>query len=186
MDKIELNRRKESIMKRLAGFAFVLMMTSGMASVFAQTTPPAEAAPVQISDTEAVWIAKAINGHMQGVSRGGRLELFDRKKGKMVKLTLDRIVTDDPARIAFPDSETVAICTECTQIKEDSEGEGKTAETGAADSYEVWFLVKRGNMATTRVLDTAIKSVNGKPMYVWTRDANGRLVATLVPDAETP
>ena len=66
------------------------------------TATAAGQAPIRITDTEATIIGQTINGYMQGPTHRGRLEIFDRKKGANVLLRLDRIVSDDPARIAFP------------------------------------------------------------------------------------
>jgi hypothetical protein len=127
--------------------------------------------------------AQTINGYLQGPMYRGRVDLFDRKKGATISLRLDRIVTDDPTRVAFPQEGQIAVCGECTQMNDIVDAKGqKTEEDG--DKYEVWFVVQRGGIATSRVLDTFIKSVNGKPMYQWTQDAAGKWSATLVPDSE--
>lgn len=185
-------------MKWMVGLAVVLV--GGLA--FAQTeagmesTPVVPAAgmdatavaageaPIRISDSEATVIVQTINGFMQGALRRGRLEILDRKKGELVKLRLDRIVTDDPERVAFIDDTHVAICGECTQMAMVEDGKGQKTEQEAGDKYEVWFVVQRGSLVSARVVDTYVKSVNGTPMYQWTRDEAGKLSATLVPDPD--
>lgn len=171
-------------MKWILGLALISVLWAGCA--FAQVDASAAAAgtaPIQISDTEAAGISQTINGYIQGPMHRGRVDLFDRKKGATVSLRLDRIVTDDPTRVVFPKEGLVAVCGECTQMNEVVDAKGnKTDEAG--DPYEVWFVVQRGGIATSKVLDTYIKSVNGQPMYKWTQDASGVWSATLVPDAE--
>ena len=144
------------------------------------TATAAGEAPIRITDTEATVVEQAINGYVQGPLHRGLLQLFDRKKGQLVSLRLDRIVTDDPACIAFPNEGQVAICGLCTEMVRSEDGR---KEEATANIYEVWFVVQRGGIATSRVLDTYIKSVNGNPMYKWTQDETGKWSATLVPDA---
>lgn len=144
----------------------------------------AGAAPIRITDSEATVIVQTINGFMQGALRRGRLEILDRKKGEIVKLRLDRIVTDDPERVAFLDENRVAICGECTQMATEENAKGQKSEQETGDKYEIWFVIQRGSLVTASVLDTFVKSVNGKQMYKWTRDESGKLSATLIPDSE--
>jgi hypothetical protein len=140
-----------------------------------------ESTAIQITDTEATTIVQTIKGYMEGATHRGHLEILDRRKGELVTLRLDRIVTDDPRRIIFPGEGLVAICGECSQITSvvNSKGEKEDQETG--DQYEVWFVIQRGNIVTARVLDTYIKSANGVPMYTWTQGADGQWTATLTP-----
>lgn len=166
----------------------VLALLLGCASASFATEPAAAVATensqnVKIFGEEAVVIAQTINGFMQGAKNRGLLETFDRKKGKIVKLKLDRIVTDDSERVVFTTPETVAICGELTEVTDVKNNKGGLVEEGVADKYEVWFLIKRGNLVTCRVLETYIKSVNGKPMYNWTKGEDGSWSATLAPDA---
>lgn len=176
-------------MKWILGLAMVSIL--GVGCAFAQldaTATAAGAAPVRISDMEAQRIVETINGYMQSAMHRGRLNIFDRKKGQIVILRLDRIVTDDPARVIFPKEGEVVICGECTQVNTVVDEKGKKTEQDG-DKYEVWFLVQRGGTTTCRVLETFVKSVNGQPMYKWTQDAAGAWSATLVPgevQAESP
>ena len=171
-------------MKWILGLAAAMWI--GAACAWAQldaTATAAGAAPIRIADTEATLIGQTINGYMQGPTHRGRLEIFDRKKGANVVLRLDRIVSDDPACVVFPEEGKVAVCGECTQMETVVDDKGMKSEKEAGDKYEVWFVVQRGGMASSRVLDTYIKSVNGNPMYKWTQDEAGKWSATLVPDA---
>ena len=103
-------------MKRTLGL--VLVWLCGVACACAQTdgTVPVNPEPIKIMGEEAVGMQETIRGYMQGAMHRGRLELYDRKKGKNVILQLDRIVIDDPARVVFPQLDQVAICGECTEI----------------------------------------------------------------------
>ena len=171
-------------MKWILGLAIGMMVgTCAWAQMDAAATATG-AAPIQITDTEATGILQTINGYMQGPMHRGRLEIFDRKKGELVSLRLDKIVTDDPARIVFPQEGQVAVCGECTLMATVISEKGEKSEAESSDKYEVWFVVQRGGIATSRVLDTFVKSVNGNPMYKWTQDDTGKWAATLVPDAE--
>lgn len=58
----------------------------------------------------------------------------------------------------------------------------ETEERELDDKYEVWFVVSRGGMRSTRVLDTYIRSVNGQTMFVWTEDSDGEWSATVLAD----
>ncbi len=170
-------------MKWMSLLMMVIVMVIGVGSAVAQmdtTAVAEESAPIQISDTEAGNIVKTINGYMQGALNRGNLVIFDRKKGANVTLRMDRIVTDDPTRVIFPEDGKVIICGEFTQV----EGPKVDPDSNEADLYQIWFVIKRGNMVTTKVLDTIVKSVNGNPMYKWTQDAAGAWTSTLVPDAE--
>ena len=162
--------------------ALTLSLAVSTVAAFAQESAPAVAAAaattIRISDTEAVIIEQTIRGYVE--TKKDKIDLFDRKKGKTVGLRLDRIVTDDPACVVFPQEGFVAICGECTEVASDMEDGEKTA-TG--DKYVVWFLVQRGSLVSAVVKDTFIKSVNGNPMYEWTKGADGSWSATLVPDA---
>jgi hypothetical protein len=149
-----------------------LMAIGTAAATFAQETP---AEPIKISDTEAVVIEQTIRGFVE--VKKDRVELFDRKKGKTVALRLDRIVTDDPECVKFPQEGLVAICGECTEVMTDGE------KTMDGDKYVVWFVVQRGTLPLASVKDVVIKSVNGNPMYTWTKSENGTWQATVVPDA---
>ena len=165
-----------------------LVLMWGAACAFAQPEGTAAAAASnsaasQISDTEAVGLAQTINGYVQGATHRGYLELFDRKKEQPVTLRLDRIISDDPARITFPETDKVTICGECTEVQTVKGADGVTKEEPTGDKYEACFVVLRGDTVSSRVLDTFIKSVNGKPMYTWTQDASGKWSATVVPDA---
>ncbi len=154
------------------------------ALVFAIAAPSVRAeeaatAPVKISDTEAVVILKTIEGFAQGNLQ--KTEIFDRKKGKTVALRLDRVVTDDPDCVVFPADGIVAICGECTEVI-DSGASSETKDDQEGDKYVLWFVVNRGTIVTATVKDMHIKSVNGKPMYTWAKNAEGKWEATLVPD----
>ncbi|NLG33789.1 MAG: hypothetical protein GX548_00395 [Lentisphaerae bacterium] len=140
-----------------------------------------DSSAIQITDTEATTIVQTIKGYMEGATHRGHLEILDRRKGELVTLRLDRVVTDDPHRIVFPSEGLVAICGECSRITTvvDSKGHKEDQETG--EPYEVWFVIQRGNIVTARVLDTYIKSANGVPMYTWTRNADGQWTATMTP-----
>jgi hypothetical protein len=138
------------------------------------TAEAAGEAPIKITDTEATTIVRTINGYMQGPTHRGRLQILDRKKGQLVSLRLDRLITDDPERVVFPAEGQIAVCGACTEMIKGDQGETE------GDAYEVWFLVQRGDMVSSRVLDTFVKSVNGVQMYKWTKDpVTGNLSATL-------
>ena len=130
--------------------------------------------PQMVTDSEGVLILKTIEDYLE--AKGGRLELLDRRKGKVVSLQLDRLVADDPDRVVYTRVDRVAVCGECSEI--DAEG----GETG--DKYEVWFVMQRGSPVVARVLETIIKSANGKPMYSWHRDKYGKWTSQLIPDSE--
>ena len=161
----------------------LLVWLGGVAGAWAQAGAVA-GGPIQITDTEAVGLVKTINEHVQGSLNRGHRELFDRKKGAIVNLRLDRIVTDDPARVMFPQAGRVAICGECTQVELTKDEAGAVQEKELTDKYEVWFVLRRGGAGSSRVLDTFVKSVNGNPMYQWSKDENNNWSATLVPDPE--
>jgi hypothetical protein len=172
-------------MNMKGSLGLVLVWLCGAACAFAQTegaVAVAKPEPIKITDTEAMGITKTINGYVQGAMHRGHLELYDRKKGELVTLRMDRIVTDDPARVAFPQQDRVAICGECTQVELVKDEEGVIQEKELGDKYEVWFVLQRGGIVDSRVLDTFIKSVNGNPMYKWTQDSDGKWSATVVPD----
>ncbi len=162
--------------------ALMLLRTT---NVFAQETTidtAANAASIQISDSEAVGLIQTIEAYFQGVTGEKTIKTFDRKKGQEVNLRFERVVTDDPERVVFPAEGQVAVSVECTEVKvKDVDKEDKKAPDG--DKYEVWFLMERGNYFTSRVLDVIVKSVNGKPMYKWTKGEDGKFTATLVPDS---
>jgi hypothetical protein len=140
----------------------------------------AGAEPIKISDTEALTIVKTIQGYME--TKKNSLDIFDRKKGKVVTLTLDRIVTDDPACVMFPNEGKVAVCGECTEVAPHGKASGQVQSEQTGAKYVIWFLLERGNMVNSRVLDTFIKSVDGQEMYTWEKNAEGQWEATLVPD----
>lgn len=130
--------------------------------------------PKKITDSEGVVIRNTIMHYVE--AKDDRLELLDRKKGKVVTLRLDRLVADDPGRVVYTRIDRVAVCGECTEL--DSGG----GETG--DKYEVWFVMQRGSAMISRVLEVIVKSVNGNPMYAWHRDKYGEWTAELIPDPE--
>ena len=172
-------------MKRNVGLVWVLM--GGIASAFAQTSAPVPPPPEanQIMGDEAVNIQQTIDGYVQGAMHRGRLELFDRKKGKNVILRLDRIALDDPARTVQVKADQLAICGECTEIASSTDEQGEIQEKGTGDSYEVWFLLQRRSTypAFSRVIHVYIKSVNGHSVNTWTQDESGHWAITRVPDA---
>jgi hypothetical protein len=164
--------------------AVTLSLAFSTVAAFAQESTPtagsaaiAAAAPIKISDTEAVIIEQTIRGYVE--TKKDKFELFDRKKGKVVGLRLDRIVTDDPACVVFPNEAQVAICGECTEVPS-AMADGEKEATG--DKYVIWFLVQRGSLVSAVVKDTFIKSVNGNQMYEWSKTADGSWAATVVPD----
>ena len=172
-------------MKKILVCVAMLVCSSG--TLVAQMTGEAAAvgqAPIRISDTEAARISQTIHGYVQGALHRGTLELFDRKKGANVALRLDRIVADDPACVVFPAEGQVAICGECSEMKTVVDEKGVKTQVEAGDKYVIWFLVERGGTVTSRVLDTFIKSVNGHPMYTWSKNEAGIWSATLVTDSK--
>jgi len=169
-------------MKYALGLAMLVSM--GTMSVSAQGVDAFTAdknATVQILDDEAVALVQTIKGYAEGAKGVQYITTFDRKKGAEVKLRLDRIVLDDPSRIVFPAEGKVAIVGECTQVDLNNINK-ETKLPAEGDKYEIWFLLQRGNIVNSRVLQVIIKSVNGNPMYEWTKDASGTWSATIVPD----
>jgi hypothetical protein len=159
-------------------FAALSTLVFAIASPAARSAT-AEPAAVKISDTEAVIILKTIEGFAQGNQQ--KTEIYDRKKGKTVALRLDRVVTDDPDCVVFPAEGIVAICGECTEVIDiGKSSESKNMQEG--DKYVLWFVINRGTLVTATVKDIHIKSVNGKPMYTWATNAEGKWEPTLVPD----
>ena len=84
----------------------------------------------------------------------------------------------------FPKDGHIAVAAECSQVKLTVKEGVDTTEEETGDKYEIWFVLERGGVVSSKVLDTYIKSVNGKPMYKWTQAEDGSWSATLVPDAE--
>lgn len=156
----------------MKSFIAALLIASSALSVSAQT--PA-AAPIKISDDEAITLIKTLEGYAQGNKQ--QIEIFDRKKGGIVKVRLDRVVADNPDCVVFPVEGIVAICGECTEVVP-----AKDDKTTDGDKYVVWFVVTRGSLASAFVKETYVKSVNGKPMYTWSKATDGSWSATLVPD----
>ena len=140
----------------------------------------AVAEPVKVSDTEAVALIKTIEGYVE--TRNNRLEIFDRSKGEVVRLGVVRAILDNPDCVVFLDESLIAVCAECVQRSAEDKGTAKAKSTDKGDKYVVWFVLKRGGIATSRVMDTYIKSVNGKEMYTWTQNAEGKWEATLLKD----
>ena len=68
---------------------------------------------------------------------------------------------------------------ECTEV---SKG-GREQDEKEGDKYVLWFVISRGARPSAFVKETYVKSVNGQPMYAWTKTADGTWSATLVPDA---
>jgi hypothetical protein len=156
----------------MKSFLAALLVASSVVSASAQT-PAAE--PIKISDDEAIILIKTIEGYAQGNKQ--QIEVFDRKKGGIVKVRLDKVVTDNPDCVVFPQDGIAAICGECTEVVP-----AKDDETTDGDKYVIWFVVVRGSLPSAYVKETFVKSVNGKPMYAWAKDAEGKLTATLIPD----
>ena len=140
--------------------------------------PARSAEPITISDIEAVNIIKTIQGYME--QKDNRLEIFDRKKGKIVNVGVDKIVTDNPDCIVFPEEGKLAICVECTEKPAGKDNLGDVQNDEKGDQYVLWFIMQRGSQVSTRVLDTVIKSVNGVEMYQWSQNADGKWEATLI------
>ncbi len=162
----------------------VLVWMMGAAIVVAEADEAAEESsePALIMGSEAGYITQTIDGWIQGAKNRGHFELYDHKKSEMVTLRLDRIVLDDAERVFFPKPGQVAVCGECTQVELIKARGETTRERELGDTYEVWFVLSRGGMRSTRVLDTFIRSVNGQTMFVWTEDSDGEWSATVVPD----
>ena len=68
------------------------------------------------------------------------------------------------------------------QIEVFDRKKGGIVKTSDGDKYVIWFVVVRGSLASAYVKETYVKSVNGKPMYVWTKSENGQWSAVVVPD----
>jgi len=169
-------------MKYALGLA--MLVTMGTTGVFGQGIDAFTAdknTHVRISDAEAVALVQTIKGYAEGAKGVQYITTFDRKKGEEVKLRLDKIITTDPKRIVFPDDEKVAIVGECTQVDLNNINK-ETKLPAEGDKYEIWFLLHRGNIVNSRVLEVIVKSVNGNEMYEWTKDETGAWSATLVPD----
>ena len=156
----------------MKSFLAAVLVASCAVAASAQTAAPT---PIRVSDDEAMVLLKTIEGYAQGNKQ--QTEVFDRKKGAIVKVRLDKVVTDNPDCMVFPQDGIVAICGECTEVVP-----AKDDKTEDGDKYVIWFVVVRGSLPSAYVKETFVKSVNGKPMYSWAKDADGKLTATLIPD----
>lgn len=156
----------------MKSFVVALLVASSVITASAQA---AALEPIRISDEEAIVLIKTIEGYAQGNNQ--KIEIFDRKKGGIVSVRLDRVVTDNPDCVVFPEDGFVAICGECTEVIP-----AKDDKTTDGDKYVIWFVVKRGSLPSAFVKETFVKSVNGKPMYAWSKSEDGKWSATLVPD----
>jgi len=180
--KIVRLRTKGNYMKYALGLAMLVSM--GAMGALAQGVDAFTAdknTSVQILDDEAYALVQTIKGYAEGAKGIQYINTFDRKKGAEIKVRLDRIVLDDPSRIVFPSEGKVAVVGECTQVDMNNINE-ETKLPAEGDKYELWFLLQRGNIVNSRVLEVIVKSVNGNPMYEWTKNESGVWTATLVPD----
>lgn len=173
----------------------IAVASTSIVLAFTVSAPAQEAVPsddkpysMTLSDSDAVLLAEAIKAHIyQSPPVGETINVFDRKKGQIVTLKYDKIITGDTNAVKTSQSGYIAVSVACTEVKEDQ---------STPDNYILWFVMKKEKKTETvvnygmvetvsdltekwAVKDVIIRSVNGEQMYTWSLDESGKLVPSL-------